>query len=232
VSELKKLEFSKIITRYESTAVYDNHQGDKFFVKAYGSSTNEINARTQNLFISLDISTDKSSESITVSDLIPKAENQPDSSLETHILSETENIEEVIQPLDIFLDPLTMANLKAGRKLNFAFENRLPEIMWRVLPDDDLRPITLASSSTEIYRIGPFTAVEAIITVQSGNANFSLYESTTGQGNWGNYVKKIPVSSGNSQPLSYTTNQNKYFKLMVQGKPGTNYTITGDWVVT
>ncbi|MBW4617267.1 MAG: hypothetical protein KME21_29390 [Desmonostoc vinosum HA7617-LM4] len=221
MSELKKLEFSKPITRYESTAIYNN-QGHKLLIKAYGNSKNEIEERTKNLSISLNISTDESS--------IPEAENPLDSPLETDISSEDENLENIIQPLDISIDPLTITNLEPGRKLNFVFENILPDRIWRVLENGNLQAVPLTSSSTEVYITSPLTEVGATITVQRGSANFSLYKSTTGQGNW-QFVKKIPVSTARPEVLRHRENQNKYFKLMVQGVPGTSYIVRGDWVV-
>ncbi|MBN3882487.1 MULTISPECIES: hypothetical protein [unclassified Nostoc] len=232
MSELKKLEFSKPITRYESTAIYDNNQGYKVFVKAYGSSKNEIEERTKNLLISLNISTDEILESDTVASLIPEADNRPVLNSEPGISAEAENIEDIIQPLEIFVDSLLLDNINPGSKLKFAFENRLPSIMWRSINDDTLQPIPITTLSREVYKTSPLTKVEAIITVQRGNATFFLYQSTTGQGNWGDYVRKITVSSNSSENLIYRVNQNKYFKLMVQGEPGTNYSITGNWVVT
>ncbi len=227
-NELSKLKFSSPATRYESIAKYENPKGQQFLIRVSGSSKTEVEQRTKNLRVFLELSTVEPEEYPSNIGVIFEPATETTLSQDMSEFKENESKESTIGEREFSIKVAAVQDIEQPYKLKLSFANNFPD---RTINDDRLR---LADGL-----IAYTNQVKAEITVSPGKATFSLYEALTEQGPW-KPVKTIeipdPVSNSITRPLNYpeavTNMTNKrYFKLMVKGDPGSDYTISGTWNV-
>lgn len=236
MTELTKLNFTSPITRYENTAIYKNSKGQKFLIRVCGCDKHEVEKHSKNLLVFLEFYTIDSQR-------LPKNINSAADET-TNLHSDMEVFEslgdnakqDVTNVLEISVELSEIHKNDKLHNIKFAFADDMPEV---ILPDDNPRLVAQTNTSTN-YIIGPLNQVQALITVKTGEANFSLWkapERTTPNGNW-KLVKQVkievkpPNSSGITKKLPespYIAGADKYFKLVVEGKPGTDYMVKGNW---
>ncbi len=171
----------------------------------------------------LEISTVEIKEFLSNTGVI--VDEAPEAALSRNIpeLQENESKEATIGERELSIKVATVQDIKQPHKLKLPFANNFPD---RNINDERLR---LADGL-----IAYTNQVNAEITVSPGKASFSLYEAFTEEGPW-KPVKVVeipePVSNLITKKLTYSVTNNRYFKLMVKGDPGSDYTIAGTWNV-
>lgn len=239
MTELTKLNFTSPITRYESIAIYENSKGQKFLIQVCGCDKHEVEKHSENLLVFLEFSTLSSQElPQNVTSVDDETTNQP-SDMEVLEFLENKAKQDVTNALEISLELPEIHKNDKIHNIKFAFANNMPEV---ILPDDNPQPVPVTNTSTN-YILGPLNQVQAIITVRKNGATFSLWKArkkNTPEKDW-IFVDKVSVEvEPNSLKIIKTLprhsphiaiNGYKYFKLIVDGKTGTDYSVKGNWDV-
>ena len=239
MTELTKLNFTSPITRYESTAIYENSKGQKFLIRVCGCDKHEVEKRSKNLLVFLEFSTIDSQELPQNTNSVDDGTTNQPSDMEVFESVGDNAKQDVTNALEISVELPKIHKKDKDRNIKFAFADDMPEV---ILPDGNPRPVPQTNTSTN-YILGPLNQVQALITVRKNGATFSLWkarERNTPEEDW-IFVAKVGVEvEPNSSEIIKTlpeksphiaTDGYKYFKLIVDGKPETDYSVKGNWDV-
>jgi hypothetical protein len=238
MTELTKLNFTSPITRYESTAIYENSKGQKFLIRVCGCDKHEVETRSKNLLVFLEFSTIDSQESPQNINSVDDGTTNEISDMKVFEFLGDKAKQDVTNALEISVELPEIHKNDKIHNIKFAFADDMPEV---ILPDGNPRPVFQTNTSTN-YILGPLNQVQALITVRSRKATFSLWkarEKNTPEKDWifvdevfvevkpnssKEIVKTLPDKSPHIGIDGY-----KYFKLIVDGETGTDYSVKGNW---
>ena len=228
-----KLEFSPPITRYESTAQYKNSKGQQFLIRVIGCNKAEVEQRTKIFRFSCELAVSESEKSPQDTDFPINTQNKSVLLTETRNISEDEVSNTIVKELNYFVDSVDIIDEEIPQRLQFEFGNDMPE---QTLEED--QPQTVFDSFKDAFIVQKINGVvRARITVTKDSATFTLWESPYKMAPNEQWVPVDSVFisvSGNSPgtgELRHSVAGNKYFKITVEGKTGTQYRIKGDWDV-
>jgi hypothetical protein len=228
-----ELEFSPPITRYESTAKYKNSKGQQFLIRVIGCDKAEVEQRTKNFRFSCEVSTSESEKSPQDTDFPKNKYKTTGLSTEARKISDDEISNTRIKELNYFVDSVDIIDKEILQNFQVEFGNDMPE---QTLDED--QPQTVFDNFKDAFIVQKINGVvRARITVTRDFATFTLWESPYKMAPNEQWVPVDSVFisvSGNSPgtgELRHSVAANKYFKITVEGKTGTQYRIKGDWDV-
>ena len=228
MTELKELNFSRPIARYQSIARYKNSEGQNFIIRVSGCNESQVKRRINNLRAFFEVSLEQPEKLPDNTSTPIEGRIEPTLSQEMFALSGDDANDDVVDELDVSIEVAAVPNIKRSHTLKLAFSNSFRD--WRHISDIGISDIRVEEGS-DIYIIPGQSWVNAHITVSGGSARFTMLEASTRESrNW-TPVASLDVSAGESKDLTFSGSPRKWYKLQVNGEPRTDYTINGDWVV-
>lgn len=227
MTELTELKFSGPIARYQSIATYKNSEGQDFIIRVSGCNDSQVKRRIKNLRAFFEVSLEQPEKLPGNASTLIEGRIEPTLSQEIFALSGDEGNKDVVDELDVSIEVAAVPNIKRAHTLKLAFSNIFPERHISDIGTSDIR----VEEGSDVYIIPGQIWVDAHITVSAGSAKFTMCEASTRESlNWKS-VASVEVSPGKPKDLTYRGSSQNWYKLQVNGGPGTDYTINGDWIV-
>ncbi|MGF2037352.1 MAG: hypothetical protein RMZ43_018875 [Nostoc sp. CmiVER01] len=233
MSDLIKVEFTPLINRYETTAIFKDNQGQEFLIKISGYNKETIEKIIETWYISFDTqvllsqkSKDKNKTLLQNNNFeLDKHQNLEGVEDNTNVSSNNNEIDIVFQNIN--------------NKFPYNFQFKLSNDIQQNLSDGEQIAFKINPSNPDIIFRNLGIVVTANILVSKNGANFTMLAAQSKNAPDNAWIpvdgpKFISVSNG--QPgrgsLQYTVgDKNKWFKINVEGQRGTNYEIDGSWKI-
>ncbi|MEH1977341.1 MAG: hypothetical protein V7K64_33285 [Nostoc sp.] len=234
MSDLIKVEFTPLINRYETTAIFKDSQGQEFLIKISGYNKEIIEKIIETWHISFDTQVLLSQESKDKNKRLFQNNNlELDKNQNLEGVEDNTNVSSNNNEIDIVFQNIN------NNKIPYNFQFKLSNDIQQNLSDGEQIAFKINPSNPDIIFRNLGVVVTANILVSKNGANFTMLAAQSKNAPDNAWIpvdgpKFISVSNG--QPgrgsLQYTVrDKNKWFKIKVEGQRGTNYEIDGSWKI-
>ncbi|OYE02603.1 hypothetical protein [Nostoc sp. 'Peltigera membranacea cyanobiont' 232] len=234
MSDLVKLEFTPLTHRYETTAIFKDSEGQEFLIKISSCSKEKIETITKKCYFSA-----KRTKILPLESNVQEQDfvNNNDNSLELEKGLKIKNTN--ILPIDeLELDVKSINSNQVPYNFKFAFEHEAQGL----INGEQIAFKFNNPNNPDIISGSLGSWVTAIIKVTKNQAEFIMLAAKSqdaADNDWKEVGKTGLISISTNGPNGRGTgiikhrvkNDEKFFKIKIQGEPGSIYTIDGSWDV-